>query len=256
MDHRCAELDAPARRHDDTSSARQEGPLSAEDAIHSRRAVRAFLPTAVAPDTVDQILTLAARAPSGTNMQPWRVLVLSGAPLADLTRELVDLAMAGQHGQAEYAYYPKQWREPYLGRRRKVGWDLYGALGIGKGDAHRMAAQHARNFCFFDAPVGLLFTIDRDLELGSWLDYGMFLENIMIAARAFGLDTCPQAAFIHYAEVIARRLAIPSSQMLVCGMALGYADPDAPENRFTTEREPLANFVRRVERLEPDPSGA
>lgn len=251
MDHRRADSDAatphPRRMEPDLTSR----ALPAVDAIRTRRSVRAFLPTPVAPEVVDEILTLAARAPSGTNMQPWQVLVLTGAPLAELGRELVTRALAGESGPPEYAYYPKRWREPYQSRRRKVGWGLYGALGIARTDTRRMAAQHARNFSFFDAPVGLLFTIDRDLELGSWLDYGMFLENIMVAARAHGLDTCPQAAFIHHADVIARRLAIPESRMLVCGMALGHADPHAPENDFETEREPLCAFVRRVERLEP-----
>ncbi|MFG1201385.1 nitroreductase [Xanthobacter aminoxidans] len=225
------------------------GALSAEDAIRSRRSIRAFLPTPVGDETVAAILELAARAPSGTNIQPWQVLVLRGEPLTALTRELHALSLADDPGTEEYAYYPRQWREPYLSRRRKVGWDLYGTLGIAKGDTERMRQQLARNFLFFDAPVGLIFTIDRDLERGSWLDYGMFLENIMITARAFGLHTCPQAAFNAYGAVIARRLAIPATQMIVCGMALGHADPTAPENTFTTVREPLENFVRFVDQI-------
>jgi len=225
------------------------GAISAEDAIRSRRSIRAFLPTPVGDETVAAILELAARAPSGTNIQPWQVLVLRGEPLAALTRELHALSLAGDPGTEEFAYYPRQWREPYLSRRRKVGWDLYGTLGIAKGDTERMRQQLARNFLFFDAPVGLIFTIDRDLERGSWLDYGMFLQNIMIAARAFGLDTCPQAAFNAYGAVIARRLAIPDTQMIVCSMALGVADPEAPENTFTTVREPLENFVRFVDQI-------
>ncbi|MFG1268778.1 nitroreductase [Xanthobacter sp.] len=225
------------------------GALSAEEAIRSRRSVRAFLPTPVGDETVGAILELAARAPSGTNIQPWQVLVLRGEPLAALTGELHALSLAGDPGTEEFAYYPRQWREPYLSRRRKVGWDLYGTLGIAKGDSERMRRQLARNFLFFDAPVGLIFTIDRDLERGSWLDYGMFLQNIMIAARAFGLHTCPQAAFNAYGAVIAKRLAIPGTQMVVCGMALGYADAAAPENRFATEREPLKSFVRVIDAL-------
>lgn len=220
-----------------------------EEAIRSRRSVRAFLATPIPDETVARILDLAARAPSGSNIQPWQVIVLRGAPLAALTRELHALSLAGDPGAEEYAYYPRQWREPYLARRRKVGWDLYGTLGIARGDTERMRRQHARNFLFFDAPVGLVFTIDRDMERGSWLDYGMFLQNIMIAARGFGLDTCPQAAFNAYGAVIAARLAIPQTRMVVCGMALGYADAAAPENRFDTEREPLEGFVRFVDAL-------
>ncbi|MFG1246520.1 nitroreductase [Xanthobacter flavus] len=225
------------------------GAISAEDAIRSRRSIRAFLPTPVGDETVGAILELAARAPSGTNIQPWQVLVLRGEPLAALTGELHALSLAGDPGTEEFAYYPRQWREPYLSRRRKVGWDLYGTLGIAKGDTERMRQQLARNFLFFDAPVGLIFTMDRDMERGSWLDYGMFLQNIMIAARAFGLHTCPQAAFNAYGAVIAQRLAIPDTQMIVCSMALGFADPEAPENTFTTVREPLERFVRFVDAI-------
>lgn len=222
---------------------------TAVEAIASRRAVRAFLPDEVPPALVLQLLDLAARAPSGSNVQPWQVLVLTGAPLAALGAELRALSLAGAVGQEEYAYYPRSWREPYLARRRKVGWDLYASLGIARGDKAATAAQMARNFVFFDAPVGLFFTIDRDLEKGSWLDYGMFLENIMIAARACGLDTCPQAAFNHYGHVITQRLAVPPTQTLVCGMALGYADMSAPENTFATTREPAAHFTRFIDRL-------
>lgn len=224
-------------------------PLSAEEAIRSRRSIRAFLPTPVEDETVARILELAARAPSGSNIQPWRVRVLRGAPLAALTQELHALSLAGDRGTEEYAYYPRKWREPYLSRRRRVGWDLYGTLGIGKADTARMRAQHARNFLFFDAPVGLIFTIDRDMEAGSWLDYGMFLQNIMIAARGFGLDTCPQAAFMLYSTVIADRLAMPDTEMVICGMALGHADLTAPENNFETVREPLENFAHFVDTL-------
>ncbi len=240
----------PSQAADGPAPAEPQGAQAVAAAIASRRSMRAFLPTPVPPAVLDQILELGARAPSGSNIQPWQVLVLTGAPLRTLGAELVALEQAGAPRAAEYQYYPRAWREPYLARRRKVGWDLYAALGIGRRDTGRMAAQHARNLVFFDAPVGLIFTIDRDLELGSWLDYGMFLENIMVAARGFGLDTCPQAAFISYAGHIARRLAIPESQMLVCGMALGYGDPDAVENRFETEREPLSGFVRHVAALD------
>jgi len=216
-------------------------------ALGTRRSVRAFLPTPVARETVEQILALAARAPSGTNTQPWRVTVLSGAAKERLSAAILsaydDPEQRELHTE-DYAYYPKQWVSPYIDRRRRIGWSLYGLLGIAKGDKARMHAQHARNYRFFDAPVGLIFSIDRILEQGSWLDYGMFLQSVMIAARARGLDTCAQHAFAPFHRIVARELALPPQQMVVCGMALGHADPDAPENTLVTEREPVAAFAR------------
>lgn len=216
-------------------------------ALGTRRSVRAFLPTPVARETVEQILALAARAPSGTNTQPWRVTVLSGAAKERLSAAILsaydDPEQRELHTE-DYAYYPKQWVSPYIDRRRRIGWSLYGLLGIAKGDKARMHAQHARNYRFFDAPVGLIFSIDRILEQGSWLDYGMFLQSVMIAARARGLDTCAQHAFAPFHRIVAHELALPPQQMVVCGMALGHADPDAPENTLVTEREPVAAFAR------------
>jgi nitroreductase len=147
----------------------------------------------------------------------------------------------------QYAYYPTEWRSPYIERRRKIGWDLYSLLGIGKADKLRMHEQHGRNYAFFGAPVGLIFSIETVMQQGSWLDYGMFLQNIMIAARARGLDTCPQAAFTQFHRIIARQLKLKDGEMVVCGMSMGYADPDAVENRLVTEREPVANFTTFVE---------
>ena len=216
--------------------------MRAEEAIASRRSIRAFLDTPVPRDVVERILDAAARAPSGTNMQPWRGYALAGAPLRALSDALV--AEAGAKVEAEYRYYPEAFFEPYLSRRRKVGWDLYGLLGIAKGDTDRMKAQHARNFTFFGAPVGIIFTIDRRLEIGSWLDYGMFLGNVMALARAQGLDTCPQAAFAPHHATIRAMLGIPDNEVVVCGMALGHADPAAPENTLVTERAPAAEFCR------------
>ena len=224
------------------------GPHEVVDhAIVTRQSVRAFLPTPVPRAMVEEILAIAARAPSGTNTQPWNVTVLTGAARARLSAAIVnvydDAESRRQHAE-EYAYYPTQWIEPYLGRRRKIGWDLYGLLGIGKTDKERMHAQHGRNYVFFDAPVGMIFTIDRIMEQGSWLDYGMFLENIMVAARARGLDTCPQAAFTQFHRVIKEELDLPDNEMVVCGMSLGYADMSRIENTLVTEREPVAGFAR------------
>lgn len=217
------------------------------EAIRSRRSIRAFRPDPVPRETIGRILEVAARAPSGSNIQPWQVVVVTGEALRRLGEELVGLSLSGEQGEAEYAYYPRQWREPYLARRRKVGWALYGSLGIERGETDRMAAQHARNFCFFDAPVGLFFTLDRDMEQGSWLDLGMFVQNVMIAARGLGLDTCPQAAFCSYHALISRRLEIPADRQIITGMALGYADLSAPENNFETERVPVEQFTRFID---------
>jgi len=219
--------------------------VDVEKALLTRRSVRGFLPRAVEHSLVVRILELAARAPSGTNTQPWRVHVLSGRFRDELVERV--LRADGQESDlhvGEYDYYPKTWREPYLGRRRKVGYDLYGLLGIAKGDNDRMAKQHARNYEFFGAPVGLIFVIDRDLGIGSWLDYGIFLQSIMIAARGAGLDTCPQQAFARYHRVIADYLQLPHNEMVVCGMAMGYADDNEPANRLVTERMSLDEFVR------------
>ncbi len=219
-------------------------------AITSRRSIRAFLPTPVPRALVEDILRVASRAPSGTNIQPWQVHVLTGAAKQRLSARILaiygDPAERAKH-EHEYEYYPKEWASPYLDRRRKVGWDLYGLLGIEKTDKARMHEQHGRNYRFFDAPVGLIFSIDRIMQVGSWLDYGMFLQSVMVAARARGLHTCPQAAFTQFHRVIAEELAFRPDQMLVCGMALGYADPEAVENRLETERAPVSEFARFLE---------
>jgi nitroreductase len=161
-----------------------------DDAIASRRSIRRFLPTPVPASTIEAILDVAARAPSGTNMQPWRGYAVTGAAKDALIAAVQAAFDAGGPGhRQEVQYYPDEFFEPYLSRRRAVGWDLYGLLGIGRGEAAKMKAQHRRNFQFFDAPVGMIFTIDRRLATGSWLDYGMFLANVMTAARGRGLDT-------------------------------------------------------------------
>ncbi|MGZ3183034.1 MAG: nitroreductase [Telluria sp.] len=229
------------------SSTQQE---MVDAAITSRRSIRAFLPTSVERADIEKILEVAARAPSGTNIQPWKVYVLTGAAKERLSAAILaahdDPAQTKAHTE-EYAYYPRNWESPYIERRRKVGWDLYGLLGITREDKAGMHRQHGRNYRFFDAPVGMIFTIDRILEQGSWLDYGMFLENIMVAARGRGLDTCPQAAFTPFHRIIAAELNLPATEMVVCGMALGYADHGKIENSLVTAREPVNGFVKFFE---------
>jgi nitroreductase len=220
-----------------------------DQAIVRRRSVRAFLDTPVDLLMVKEILEVASRAPSGTNTQPWRVYVLTGDAKTRLSDEIVDAFLnpekAAQHHE-EYDYYPKEWIEPFIGRRRKVGFDLYGLLGLAKDDKAGMQQQHARNFRFFDAPVGLIFTIDRVMGRGSMLDYGMFMENIMISAVGHGLATCPQAAFNQFHKIIARHLALPENEAVVCGMALGYEDKRAIVNTLKTTRVQVDEFVRFI----------
>jgi nitroreductase len=217
------------------------------DAITSRHSIRAYLDKPVSKSDLETLLDVARYAPSGTNTQPWSVYVLTGQSKQrvcdSVTACFNDPAEAAQHKE-EYPYYPTAWQSPFIDRRRKVGWDLYGLLGIGKADKAQMHEQHGKNFRFFGAPVGLMFTIDRVMQQGSWMDYGMFLQNVMIAARAMGLDTCPQAAWTQYHRIIKHELAYPDNEMLVCGMSLGYADPSAIENTLRTERESVANFVK------------
>ena len=221
-----------------------------DSAITSRRAVRAFTSQAVSSQTVRELLQVASRAPSGTNAQPWKVYVLQGSSRAALVEKVcaahdairADPALAASYCE-EYDYYPEKWVSPYIDRRRENGWGLYGLLGIGKGDKDKMHLQHQRNYRFFDAPVGLMFTVDRGMGRGSLLDYGTFLENIMVAARGRGLHTCPQQAWNSYHPIILPHIGAGPHEMLVCGMALGYADESAVVNSFNTPRVPVEDFT-------------
>ena len=218
-----------------------------DEVMVSRRSVRAFLPTPVDERTIREILDVASRAPSGTNMQPWKVYVTQGEVKQRLSDAILNSGIRAEKAAwDEYRYYPDQFFEPYLSRRRAVGFALYGLLGIGRREVERMRAQHDRNFVFFDAPVGMIFTIDRRLNKGSWMDHGMFLQSIMIAARARGLHTCPQAAFAPYHRQIRPILGIPDEEIVVCGMALGHEDETSPENQLRTERAPVDEFATFV----------
>ena len=223
-------------------------------AITSRMSTRAFSQQAVAREELTEILRVAGRAPSGTNTQPWKVYVLQGATRDALVTKVCAVhneirakpELAGQYKEA-YDYYPQNWASPYLDRRRENGWGLYGLLGIERGDKDKMHAQHQRNFRFFDAPVGLMFTIDKILGRGSLMDYGMFLQNVMVAARGRGLHTCPQAAWNGFAKIILPHIGAGPDEMLVCGMSLGYADPSDKINGFHTPRVPAEEFTTWLE---------
>ncbi len=223
-------------------------------AITSRMATRAFTQQGISRQTITELLQVASRAPSGTNTQPWKVYVLQGASRAALVDKVcathdaiyANPALAADYRE-EYDYYPEKWVSPYIDRRRENGWGLYGLLGIVKGDKHKMHLQHQRNYKFFDAPVGLMFTVDRGMGRGSLLDYGMFLQNIMVAARARGLHTCPQQAWNGFSRIILPHIGAGTHEMLVCGMALGYADEAEAVNTFHTPRVPVEDFTHWLE---------
>ncbi|MFM2113028.1 MAG: hypothetical protein RLZZ271_1688 [Pseudomonadota bacterium] len=221
-----------------------------DEAILSRVSMRAFTQQPVPRETIDAILQVASRAPSGTNTKPWKTYVLTGNTLQTLVEKVcaahdaqaADPALAAQY-KAQYDYYPEKWVSPYIDRRRANGWELYGVLGITKGDKAKMHAQHQRNFKFFDAPVGLIFTLDNIMGRGSLVDYGMFLQNVMIAARGHGLHTCPQAAWNDYHAIILPHIGAADNEMMVCGMALGFIDESAVVNTYRTSRVPVQEFT-------------
>ncbi len=227
--------------------ANEASSLTVEDAIRGRQSIRAFDRRAVPRDLIQRVLETANRAPSGSNIQPWHAWIVDGAARKGLCDAILRQFDTTGEGKREYNYYPVNWREPYLARRRACGWGLYSTLGIKREDKAKMHAQRRQNFEFFGAPVGIVVSIDRDMELGSWLDTGMFIQSVMIAARQFGLETCPQAAFASYHEIIRRRLAIPADQIIICGMAMGYPEADAKVNSFRTEREPFETYATFVD---------
>ncbi len=221
--------------------------MTVSEALHQRKSTRAFLPKPVERSTLETILEAARWAPSGANTQPWSVVVLTGSAKSALEDRLVDAFRQGHKETHDYTYYPVQWEEPYLGRRRATGFQLYQALGIAREDKAGRLAQWAENYRAFRAPALLLFFLDPLLEAGSYLDYGMFLQSIMLQALELGLATCPQAAFAEYPVSIKDQLGIPPEKRLLCGIALGYPDPDHPINQYRTPRVPVADFCRFID---------
>ena len=221
-----------------------------DQTITSRQSIRAFLNQPVDIQIIKDILKVSSRAPSGTNTQPWKVYVVTGQKRAELIKRVCDAQIElyerpelAEKYTETFPYYPETWISPYIDRRRENGWGLYGLLGIQKGEKEKMAAQHLRNYQLFDAPVGLFFTVDQAMGIGSKMDISMMIQNIMIAAKARGLDTCPQAAWNHFHSIVLDVLGAPENEELICGMALGYADPDHIVNTFVTPREPVENFT-------------
>lgn len=231
-----------------------QDPASVKAAIESRFSCRAFLRHRAVPRSdIEEILRVASQAASGTNTQPWKVYVLQDDrrdALVDRVCAVDDAIYADPTLAEKYRqqsdYYPEKWVSPYIDRRRQNGWGLYGLLGIERGEKDKIHAQNQRNYRFFDAPVGLMFTLDRVMGRGSLLDYGMFLQNIMLLARARGLHTCPQAAWNDYERIILSHIGASADELLVCGMSLGYADESAPVNTLHTPRETVESFTRWV----------
>lgn len=236
---------------EDQASVRVADGQSVIDAMQSRFSCRAFTPQVPTQELVNSVLEAALRAPSGTNTQPWKVYVVQGAKRDELVTKVCaahdQVAQNPELAKTQYAepydYYPEKWVSPYIDRRRACGFGMYGVLGIAKGEHLKMHVQQQRNFRYFDAPIGLHFTLDKIMGRGSMLDYGMFLQNIMLAARALGLHTCPQAAWNMFDSIVLPHLGAGENEMLVCSMALGYADEAALINTFRTVREPLAAVV-------------
>lgn len=227
------------------ASVRMPTTIDVLDALAARGSTRAFLERPVPRALLERVLGAARHAPSGSNLQPWQVHAVTGAP-RDRLCDAVSAAAGGERAAWPwpYHYYPAEWRDPYLARRRACGWGLYGLLGIRRGDRDAARAQELRNYRLFDAPVGLFFFIDAHLGRGSWLDYGMFIQSVMLAAVGVGLATCPQAAWAPFHPIVRRHLGVPDGPTLICGVALGYADPAAPVNGYRPARAPVAEFTK------------
>lgn len=217
---------------------------SVAETLRARRSVRAFLPRPVERATIEEMLGLAARAPSGGNLQPWHVDIVTGAPLTALKAAVRASLAAGPAGEGlEFAVYPSPLPEPWRSRRFASGEALYAAIGIPREDRPARLAQFARNYDLFGAPVALFFSLDRRFDRPQWAHLGMFMQNLMLLAEENGLATCPQEAWAAVHRTVAEHLALPADRLLYCGMALGYADPDAPINGLRTGRAPLADFA-------------
>lgn len=215
--------------------------MNVTQAITERHSIRRFLPKEVSPDIIKKILTDASRAPSGTNTQPWKVTCVTGEKKEQLSRAISD-AIKNDQANLEYRYMPSKLREPYISRKRKVGYKLYELYGISRDDYPARKQAMLRNFEFFGAPVGLFFRMDRDLLYGSWLDMGMFMQNIMILARAHGLESCPQQAWCEFGSTVHKVLDIPEDEIIISGMSVGYA-AKAPENTLISERADVDEFA-------------
>jgi nitroreductase len=212
-------------------------------AIKNRKSTRAFVDKQVSPQTIADVLEAARWAPSGANTQPWKVAVVTGETKTNLCLSLADAFQSNSPSTADYKYYASPVEEPYRDRQRRCGAALYGALDISRQDNEQRRAQWLKNYFAFDAPIILFIFVDRNLEKGSWVDMGMFIQNIMLAARGHGLESCPQAALAEYPDIVRSHLTINDEQSLICGIALGFSDTTAAVNQYRTERESVDSFT-------------
>ena len=217
--------------------------MNVEEAIVGRYSCRAYLDKPVPRELIEKLLDTARWSPSGANIQPWQVAVVQGETKVRLSEVLIAAFDSGAKPDPDYTYYPRAWVEPYKGRRFECGMALYRALEIDRDDKARRLEVWKDNYRFFGAPVALFFFIDRVMEQGAWLDMGMFIQSLMLAAREQGLESCPQASVADYPGVVRKVLGVADDKLLLCGLSLGYPDPDHPVNNYRTDREPVENFT-------------
>lgn len=218
--------------------------MNISEALRQRKSVRAFLDKAVEEKKINSILSAASHSPSGANIQPWQVAVVTGNTKQSLQTQIENAFRSGDKGQADYIYYPAEWTEPYRSRRVACGLQMYTTLEIKREDKQRQQDQWCANYRAFDAPVMLLFFMEGHMQTGSFLDYGLFLQSIMLAATEQGLATCPQASLADYPKIIKTELDYPQDSVLICGMSLGYEDKNAAVNSYRTPREEITSFTR------------
>jgi nitroreductase len=218
--------------------------MKVSEAILSRHSMRVFHDKPVPRDLLEKMIDVSRYAASNGNVQPWKLYVTSGAARQRLSAAIIHAIRTGDQGPgAEYDVYPREFTPVYDQRRKKVGKDLYTLLNVPKGDAEGMQRQFLKNFEFFGAPTGMILTVERRMGNGQWIDCGIFLDNLMLMARELGLHTCPQAAFSRYQHVVRRELAIPDDEIVICGLAVGYADAAEVPNNLVTERAAVSDFT-------------
>lgn len=218
--------------------------MHVHEALATRLSVRDFLSTPVPGEVIRAVLAVAARAPSGGNLQPWHVAVVAGEPLARLKSLMIDRVAACPEGEpVEYEIYPQNLHSPYRERRFEVGEDMYRLLGIPRDDKAARRAWFARNYQFFGAPLALFCSVDRRMGPPQWSDLGMFLQSVMLLLRERGLDSCPQECWSLYHQTVGRFIDLPPERILFCGMAIGYRNPDHPVNQLVAKRAALTEFA-------------